>query len=182
MIGAAVWQALEPSIGEAGAGPSVGQRSVVRGQRSEVSGSEASGPEVRGQRVRGQRVRGQWGRGQWVRGQWGRGQWARGQWGRGQWASGKSPAPPSKKTCPGESVTRRVDRPVRASCARLTCPPSPAAKATGYRCKAPLGLPPPRPSPARSFSIARGGGSHPRATFRSQSLAPPSKKRVQASL
>ena len=82
--------------------------------------------------------------------------------------------PPSKK-----NASRRV-------CDSAGCPPNrppPAAEATGYRCQAPLGLvgvpgirpssPPPRPSPARSFPFARGGGSHPRAAFRSQSPAPP---------
>ena len=69
-------------------------------------------------------------------------QWARGQRaevsGQRSVSSGKQPAPPSK------TASRRVCDSAGcppASCARVYArPPSPAAEATGYRCKAPLGL------------------------------------------
>ena len=68
------------------------------------------------------------------------------------------------------------------ACERLTCPRSPAAEATGYHCKAPLGLvrrfpsivtPSPALPPPRSCVFARRGGSHSRAALRGQSPAPP---------
>ncbi len=92
---------------------SAGQR--PEGQRSEVSRSEASG------------------------------QWAEASGSVGQWAVVNRQLL-HRKTCPGESATRRVARPhIMRPRARLTCtrrPPSPAAKASGYHCKAPLGLSP----------------------------------------